>query len=977
MQKARLPVFALLLAAGCSTMHPPSDEVSPKAEWKVTASALQEEIYPALYACDSRRETRWSSPPADPQWLRIDLGRITLVCGMTILWETAYASEYAIEVSCDGKRWTEVYANPHADGNTDYIYFPPVDARYLKVVGLKRATGWGYSIYEIDVHGRSEQITRTTREENGRVSVTLDLRRDLVLGGLRIEWGKTFSPDVDLFASMDGTNWTRTGEVRDSNGGFDVIMHPQTTARFLRLDMVNAAEIRDIVFRGPDEVMTPLALYQLAAEKARPGFYPDSLRKRQVFWTIVGSPDDNMESLLDEYGNLEPLPRGASVMPYVFADGKLFSAFDARTVVPALESGYLPLPSVTWDLDRLQLKIEAVTRDSVTYARYTMSNRSSQPQSGRLFLAVRPVQVNPPWQFGGLSHIRSLEFKHSTVTVNEKDRYVCLTQPDEFGARAFDRGDIINDLTKGVLPTVRQLDKAGELISGALAYAFDLKPGESKEVRLAVPLNGKVDKTASFDELWLEQKEKWARLVDRVVFELPDTNLVNTIKSHLAYVLVNRDGFAIQPGSRQYERSWIRDGALTSLSLLRFGLTNTVRDYIDWYAHFVQPDGAVPPSFRADDPLDCGPGSGLEYDGQGLFNYLVMEYYRFTGDRELLARQFDKMHGSMKFMAEIRQRTLVPGYMATNPPAERFAGIFPRSYSHEGYDPPMHSYWDDFWGLLGWKDGAQAARILGHDDVADWAESEYRALHESMKKSIAATMTAKKIGYMPGCAEKGDFDPSASTVALGPCGERDLAPDKVWRATFDRYYGDLLARRKPEWSAGFCPYEARIISAFVELGEKDRALYLLEYLMGFRRPAEWNHFGEVAYGDPRMASYIGDMPHTWAGSGIVNAAREMVIIEEGDRLCLLKGAPEKWLSDGRGIVLGKMPTWFGPLDFTARIVDGRFTAALGDLRAPGGYALYWPMANQPSRVTVDGNPWTDYDATQCRLPPGAHRVEAK
>ncbi len=942
----------------------------------MSASALQEDIFPASYACDGLRETRWSSPATDPQWIQIDLGQASAVCGMTILWETAYASEYVIQASRDGKRWAEVYANSRADGNTDYIYFSPVEARYLKIVGLKRATGWGYSIREIDVHGLSEQITRRTVKEGGRKSMILDLHRDLALGGLRVEWGKTFSPDLDLFASVDGTNWTRTAEVRDSNGGFDVLMHPQTTARFLRLDMAEFGDIRDIVFRGPDEVMTPLALYQLAAEKARPGYYPDSLRKRQVFWTVVGSPDDSMESLLDEYGNFEPLPRGSSVMPYVFTGGKLLSAFDADSVVQSLESGYLPIPSVTWVLDDLHVSIEAVTKDSVTYTRYSLTNRSMQPQAGRLFLAIRPVQVNPPWQYGGLSHIRSMEFTDSTVLVNGKDRYCSLTRPDGFGARAFDRGDVICDLAAGNLPPAQKLDKAGELISGALAYAFELKPGEGKNVLLAVPLNGKVDATVSFDDLVRDQKAKWMELVDHVVFDIPDSNLVNTIKSHLAYVLVNRDGFAIQPGSRQYERSWIRDGAMTSVSLLRFGLTNTVREYIDWYAHFVQPDGAVPPSFRADDPLDCGPGSGLEYDGQGLFNYLVMEYYRYTGDREFLAKQFEKMHRSMKFMSEIRQRTLIPGYMVTNPPAERYVGIFPRSFSHEGYDPPMHSYWDDIWGLQGWKDGAEAARILGRDEIAGWADAEYRQLREGVKRSIAVTMAAKKIGYIPGCAEKGDFDPSASAIALLPCGERDLVSDEVWRVTLDRYYGDLQARFKPGWSAGFCPYEARIIPAFVELGQKDRALFLLDYLMGCRYPANWNHLAEVAYGDPRMASYIGDMPHTWAGSGIVNAARDMLIIEEGDRLVLLKGAPEKWLNKGHGIVLEKMPTWFGALDFSARITHGQFTAMFGGAHPPGGYELYWPMAGKPSRVTVDGHDWTDYNETRCRLPPGVRRVEA-
>ena len=871
----------------------PSNWPPPKSEWRATASGLQEDIYPAAYVCDGRRDTRWSSPATDPQWVQIDMGRPATLCGITILWETAYATEYVVEVSEDGKAWRRVFATANGDGRTDYIHFSPVVARFVRVTGLKRATGWGHSIWEIDLSGPSEEMTQETVRQNGRTILTIDLHRELPLGGLRIDWGKNFATSLDYDVSTDGMTWTRMAELRDGIGSFDVLMHPVATARFLRLNMAGAADIQDISLRGPDEVITPLATYRLAAEKARPGLYPDSFRNQQVFWTVVGEPDAVPESLFDEYGDLEPVHHGCSIMPYIFNSGRLISAFDAGSVTQSLDSGYLPLPSVTWLAEHLRLNVEALAADAVTHVRYTLSNTSTTPQTGRLFLAVRPVQINPPWQYGGLTEIRSLELRDNLVLVNGETRFITFTKPDGFGVRAFDRGDVIRDLVRGQLPPSSKLDNAGELISGALAYDFDLQPGEKCVVQLAAPLDGQPTcAQRDFDALREEQRARWTGLVDHVVIDLPDSNLVNAIKSHIGWVLVNRDGLAIQPGARQYERSWIRDGALTSISLLRLGVTDTVREYIDWYAHFVQPNGMVPPSFRADDALDCGPGSGLEYDGQGLFNYMVMEYYRFTGDTNFLAAHFEKMQRSMKFMADLRQQTLKPGYMVTNPPAARFVDIFPRSYSHEGYDPPMHSYWDDIWGLQGWKDGSEAARILGHEDVAAWAEKEYRALHDGVKASIRATMEAKQIAHVPGCAEKGDFDPSASAIALSPCGERDLVSDEVWQATMDRYHRDLMARFEPGWSAGFCPYEARIISSFVELGQKDRALELLDYLMNCRRPPNWNHWAEVVYGEPRMASYIGDMPHTWAGSGIVNGVREMLVGERGGKLMLLQGAPE-------------------------------------------------------------------------------------
>src|SRR5690606_2902617 len=109
----------------------------------------------------------------------------------------------------------------------------------------------------------------------------------------------------------------------------------------------------------PDETITPLVRYRFAAEKAAPGHYPEWLRRRQVYWTLVGLPDDDEESLLDEYGNLEPTHGGTTLMPYLWVNGQLRSALDADHVEQALEDGHLPLPRVTWEVDGLRMTVRA------------------------------------------------------------------------------------------------------------------------------------------------------------------------------------------------------------------------------------------------------------------------------------------------------------------------------------------------------------------------------------------------------------------------------------------------------------------------------------------------------------------------------------------------------------------------------------------------------------------------------------------
>jgi hypothetical protein len=1041
--KRMIPLFSAVTATAlfgivfCSCQSPMKEEAapaaavsgsepSPKSEWKVSASGVQEDIFPAALACDGKTDTRWSSPPTDPQWLQIDMGKPATVCGLSILWESAFASEYSILTSLDGSKWDEAYSTKTGDGQTDDFYFQPVIARFVKILCLKRGTGWGDSIWEVSVKGPAQMpvidspgTTQTAHLFDGRTatswtsathvptSLTIDLRQEKALGGIRLDWGESYPTDFAVFFSRDGSTWSVLGEMKDGTGGFDYVLHPRFMARYLRIDLQKSAlnkaiEIKEITLRGQDETINPLALYQIAAEKARPGLYPDSLRKHQVYWTIVGQPGDRAESLLDEYGNLEPLAGSCSIMPYVFTGGKLLSAFDANLVTQALDNGYLPLPSVLWDLNGLKMKVEALTAgsvdDSITYVRYTLSNGTKVAQKGKIFLAIRPVQVNPPWQYGGLSSITALEYVPggewpAAVKVNGVEQFLSLMPPDGFGARAFDQGDIMRSLVKGELPPAQKLDNAGDLLSGALVYEFDLKPGESKSVVVAAPLHGKKDGISSFmkrgfsdfytaDDAFTarlsDSRNAWMNLIDSVKISLPDPAIANTVKSQLAYILINRDGVAIQPGSRNYKRTWIRDGCLTSASMLRMGLVDPVRKYLDWYAESVLPDGLVPPILNNDGTVNGGFGSNLEYDSQGEFIYAIMEFYRFTGDKEFLQRHFGKVKLAMEYLAKLHERTLAPDYMKDEPARERFVGILPPSFSHEGYSPPMHSYWDDFFALKGWKDGKEAAEILGDTNTAAWAGEQYKALRHCVKASIEKTIAFKGIHYVPGCAEKGDADASSTTIAFFPCEEQDLLPAAAVAGTYDGYYSYCTGRLSPDWAGSFTPYEIRNITAFVDLGEKDRANFLLDYMMSCRRPAGWNHWGEVVLSDPRMGSYIGDMPHTWVGSGFVNVIRDMLAKERDGKLVLLEGAPEAWVREKSGIRIENLPTHFGALDMKARASGHTLTITLGGkANPPKGLEILWPISGAPGRVAVDGYKWTEFDDKACHLPAMAKEVIAE
>jgi hypothetical protein len=741
---------------------------------------------------------------------------------------------------------------------------------------------------------------------------------------------------------------------------------------------------------GPDKPLDLLAQCEIAASKAPPGLYPDWLRHRQVYWTLVGLPSDFCESLLDEYGNLEPVAGSSSLMPYLFINGQLLSVLDSLRGLQTLDSGYLPLPSVAVEFDGLNLDIQAFAWgslvDSVTFIRYRVSNPSAQPRKGRLFLAIRPFQVNPPWQHGGLSPIRSLEYAQipegASVRINGSTQYVSLTPVDSFGTRPFNQGDIARELAKGILPTAQKVENAGDLISGALAYDFDLQPGQSRSIVIAAPLHDSLTNVTAFtggpdgrltpDEAFEANQRSmryfWAEQVDQVVMDLPDQEVLNTLKSQIAYILINRDGNDIQPGSRNYKRAFMRDGSLTAAALLRMGLVEPVREFTDWYAARVQPDGPVPPILNNDGTVNGAFGPNLEYDSQGEFIFAILEHYRFTGDRAFLQKHYPKMQAALRVLVQLRERTLAPDYMKDEPARERFAGILPKSYSHGGYSTPVHSYWDDFFALKGWKDGKAAAQALGDTNTAAWAEEQYLALRASVKTSIEATIAYHKIDFIPGCAEKGDRDPTSTAIAIFPCDEQDLLPQDLLRKTFEAYYDEMAGRAKPGWSGSFTAFEVRNITSFIHLGRKDRANDLLNFILSCRRPPEWNHLAALVLSDPRAGGHIGDMPHTWAGSDLINAVRGMLVREDGGQLVLLAGAPESWVRERNGIRLDKLPTYFGTLSLTAHAANNRLDVSIAGVNPPGGFVLTWPLAGKPKTVTVDNQPWQDFDDQICRLP---------
>jgi len=828
-------------------------------------------------------------------------------------------------------------------------------------------------------------------------TISLDLHKVRELGGAVIDWLPGLQASrYTVRGSTDGRDWNVLREVTDGGGGRDWLALPDTDARYLRFDLRGGPNwrygIRDIALKPLAFASTPNAFLASVAADLPRGSLPRAYVGEQPTWTLLGLDGGREQALISEDGALEMAKGSFSVEPFVKVDGKLLAWSDVAQV-QSLQDGYLPIAAVDWVHDKAALSVTGFVQGSPDksqlVARYSLKNPDKEAHEYTLALAVRPWQVNPPTQFlntvGGFSRIDSLEMGKALVRVNGEPRIYPLQAPDASFATTFDGKLDVTHLASGQLPTTLSVKDATGMASGALLYTVKLAPGEAKEVALVLPQVGAWS-PRGFDpgKAQSQVAAMWRQKLGALQLQLPAAGkpLADTLRTALAHMLISRVGPRLQPGTRSYGRSWIRDGAMISEGLLRMGRSDAVRDYVTWYAPFQFDNGKVPCCVddRGSDPVP-------ENDSHGELIYNIAEYWRYTGDDTFLEVMWPHVQAAYTYMEQLRASERTEENRARNP---AFYGMMPASISHEGYSAkPMHSYWDNFWALRGYKDAAIIATHLGKYEAMAMAESRDQ-FRDDLQASLHSAMAQHKIDYLPGAAELGDFDATSTTIALAPGGEQGRLPQPQLDNTFERYWTQFVERRdgKRAWK-DYTPYEWRNVAAFVRLGWRDRAWEATSFFFKDRSPAAWNQWAEVVSATPRKPFFVGDLPHAWVASDFVRSALDMFAYTRDldESLVLAAGVPVNWL-EGEGIAVKGLRTPQGQVSYSLKR-DGktlRMKIDAGVLPPVGGLILPWPYTGAPGAARVNGEPaeWVDGELHVHQVPatveidvPASSRREAR
>jgi hypothetical protein len=826
----------------------------------------------------------------------------------------------------------------------------------------------------------------------------LDFGREHEYGGLVIDWEPgAIAQAFDVECSDDGATWKTIWSARIAEGERSYVYLPGGhRSRHLRLHLLELAPgaddfgIRNIDVRPFDFSRSLAEFFHAVAANEPRGRFPRWMHREQSYWTPIGVPGEASPAILNEEGMLEPDRGSFSLEPFLYYDGALVTWADAENSV-SLARGFLPIPSSTWRHGDLVLTTTAFgvsdTAGSGARARYLVENTGAAPKRVRLFVAMRPFQVTPPWQafqeIGGPARVRTIAWRDDAVEVDGRWRVVPLTPPLGFGAASLETGGVMRALVHGALPQRTELEDSFGHAAGAFAWDLDVEPGGAREVEVAVPFDeppplGPVADAdlAAADLTTLDGVTRyWERKLGKVGIRLPASAAacVDTVRTATAHILVNRDGPALQPGPRRYLRSWIRDGATMSAALLRMGCADEVRDFLDWYAPHQAADGNVPCA------VDRKGADWLpEHDSHGQLVFTLAEYFRFTGDRDFVKRLWPAARRAVAYLEALRAQRTTPEYREPEKLA-RF-GLLPESASHEGYlAHPVHSYWDDFWALRGLHDAIELATALGDVADAERITASRNALHGCIYESIDATIAARALSYVPGSVEWADFDPTATATALATTDAPERLPAGALAWTFDEYLRGLRRRRNGEleWSK-YSAYELRILGALVRLGRRDDAHELLAFFLDDRRPRAWNEWPEISWRDPRSPGHLGDVPHSWIGAEFVLAVLGLFAYERpADRALVLgAGISAAWLGEG-DVGIDDLPTWWGPLGYTMRRRGEdaiELDLAPGLRPPPGGIVVRPPLPRPLASVEADGRPVATFDADGATLRESPTRV---
>lgn len=229
-----------------------------------TSSSQEGNLAPGA-AFDGNTGTRWASNYNNAEWIYVDLGTSSAISRVVLNWETAYGKAYQIQVSDDKTNWTTIYSTTTGDGGVDDFTLSGT-GRYVRMNGITRGTGYGYSLWEFQVYGGPVVVnnllpvltTVASSQEGGLVAanatdgntttrwgsnftnaewIYVDLQTQSKITRVVLNWEAAFGKAYQIQTSNDKTNWTTVYSTTTGDGGIDdIAINDGAVGRYVRMN---------------------------------------------------------------------------------------------------------------------------------------------------------------------------------------------------------------------------------------------------------------------------------------------------------------------------------------------------------------------------------------------------------------------------------------------------------------------------------------------------------------------------------------------------------------------------------------------------------------------------------------------------------------------------------------------------------------------------------------------------------------------
>jgi hypothetical protein len=599
-------------------------------------------------------------------------------------------------------------------------------------------------------------------------------------------------------------------------------------------------------------------------------------------WTAVGSPECNVEPIVDPRGLVTPFVNGWSIDVWMSVDNNIIVPAKQNNVQQALIIN-LPVVETKIHSNENHLITQVYTLNSELFVKAEIktdgyNNASPTRADTCVIFSIRPF--NPE----GISLIYSISFNHdaNTFIINNKEQVAFNKTPSFVYCSTFEEGDSFHALTK----SEQKFSARCEYGMASAVAVFKCSEEENPVLsKCSLTETNKFTDSALQESMFPSSSgslEYWNNLLKKgTVLESPEEKINSLFKFSAATLLMLLDKNSITPGPFTYHQFWIRDAAFMLNALDKIGYSALSLPVIKRFLVCRDKHGY----FRSQKG---------EWDSNGEVLWSTYQHVLISGNYKLLESIYSSLLKGVNWIDKARLRR--KKNLGTS-----YFGLLPAGLSAEHLGLVDHYYWDNFWSLAGIRSFESISKILNKTKNLDYISSLIYQYQNELNISIENCCNEFNEESIPASCTRGiDCGMIGSVSALYPT-QLFKPINKRIMATLDTIYTRYF-------------YKGMFFQNFIHSGMN--AYLTLQvahaYLYSNNRERFWEILSSVISNSTNMLNFpeaihpftgggsMGDGHHGWAAAEIVLALRDAFVFERFIdssnfiELVLLAGIPAVW-----------------------------------------------------------------------------------